>query len=97
MKTRKEINTLIDEKQELIKKLALEIKKLKIENYILCDEEQWYTEIEEVIITNKRPLKKERTIIGLIHFKEDFTDKDTGRVVTINRCQQVKLNDTWFY
>jgi hypothetical protein len=80
---------------EQIKALYAKMKDLEREDLLLCDDEQWFTEQEEDVVVKRRPRIVEKKLIGRIHWKEDFKDEDTGEVITIDRCETVRVNGEW--
>ena len=97
MKTRKQIENLIKAKQSKINDLSNEIDLLRIEELQICDSEKTYEEKEEEWTVKKRPLIKEKHIIGRIHWVEDFIDEDTGEVFSINRSRLVRKDGVWIF
>lgn len=55
--TRQEINDTIQTKLETVENLRKEIRELRIQNKLLCDEEQQYYEEEVDVVISKRPKK----------------------------------------
>jgi len=95
MKTRTEIKKEIALREKQIKKIKSEIRDLNIEAVLLCDKKQWFTEQEEEIVVKRRPKIIEKHLIGRIHWKEYFMDESTGKKVTIERCQTVRIDGQW--
>lgn len=93
--TRKEIQDKISANKVEINKLRAENSELIIQNLLLCDETQWYSEQEVDVIIRKRPKQSEKRLHGYIHWKEDFKDEDTEEVITIERCELVRVNGEW--
>lgn len=90
---RKHINKKIENNIEKIKLLHNENVLLKIKEHQICDDKQRYT---EQIESRGRGKDKHDIIVGRIHWKEDFTDEDTGEIITIERSQAVRIGDTWY-
>ena len=95
MTKREQLEMEIAAKKEQITKLKTEIIELRKETILLCDDKQWFTEEEEEHIIKKRPKIIEKFLVGKRHWKEDFKDEDTGEVVTIERCEVVRVNGEW--
>lgn len=95
MTKREQLEMEIAAKKEQITKLKTEIIELRKETILLCDDKQWFTEEEEEHIIKKRPKIIEKFFVGKRHWKEDFKDEDTGEVVTIERCEVVRVNGEW--
>jgi hypothetical protein len=96
-RTRKDIQDDINSKEMEIIAINAQIVELKKEALLLCDEQQRYEEKEELIVISKRPYKTQKTIIGRIYWKEDFTDEDGGDVITIERSEVVRENGEWVF
>lgn len=95
MRRRSTIVKLINKKEELIKSLENEIVNLNREGALLSDKKQQFTEENQDILICGRPKKYETRLIGKIHWREGFTDQDTGEVVFIDRSQVVRVNGEW--
>jgi len=94
--TRKELNDKIDANHEAIKKLRLENIELQKQEMLLSDDVQQYYEEEVEVVVKRRPkIVFEKQHRGIITWKEDFMDEDTGEVVTIQRNQVVRINGEW--
>lgn len=72
--------------------LENEVQELWYENLLLCDKQQWFTEKKE---THGRGKKKREILVGRIHWKEDFKDQDTDKVITIERSQVIRQDGKW--
>jgi len=79
-----------------------ELKKENIELYkqamVISDEKQWFT--EEIESHPKAKYQREPNyldgkLVGRIHWNEDFKDEDTGKLITIERSQLVKVDGEW--
>lgn len=92
---REEIEKRIKEKIHMIENLKEDIVGLKIQGYLLCDENQHYTEQEEERIISKRPKKVEKIKVGRINFKQTFYDEDTGEPCVIDRSEVVRVDGVW--
>jgi hypothetical protein len=95
MRTRNQIKKDIEQRKAKISVLEDEITMLWIESCILCDDFQRYEEKEEEWTVSKRPRRTEKHIIGRIFWMEDFSDEDTGCVVTIQRSRMVRKDGVW--
>jgi hypothetical protein len=93
--TRKELNDKIEANHEAIKKLRLENIELQKQEMLLSDDVQQYYEEEVEVVVKRRPKIVEKQHRGIITWKEDFKDEDTGEVVTIQRHQVVRINGEW--
>jgi hypothetical protein len=94
--TRAEIKALVSHKQNKIAALKWEITELWHQWYMTSDDQQWFeekTETHEVKEGRKR-VKKD-FLVGRIHWREDFTDEDTGEVITIARSRVVRVDGEW--
>lgn len=91
-RTRTGIRTEIEVKKELIKQLEDEIVDLIHEDYLLNDDEQWYTEKEESIYINN-PTSTE--MVGRINWTQKVRDEDSGKLFDINRSSIVKVGSKW--
>jgi hypothetical protein len=83
------------DKIEELKRLNIELTK---ESLLLCDKVQWFTEKNEEREVSKRPKKVETFLLGKIHWKETFKDKDkpdSSGDVEIERSQIVRINGEW--
>lgn len=92
MTERKKINEQIDAKKSAINQLQNEIVELERESLLLCDDEQWY---EEKIETIGRGKTKRDSLIGRIHWMQDFKDESTGEVIAIERQRLVRVDGEW--
>lgn len=95
MKTRKEIEDLIKEKESAILVLKMEIDHLKIEAYQLCDDEQQYIEEDIEVVIKKRPLTKKTVRQGTIYWTENLIDMGTRQPYPIQRSRIVRKDGTW--
>lgn len=80
-----------------MKSLQSRLIELERENCMLSDEEQWFTEIEEIWERKVGYRKKAKcsVLVGRIHWKEDFIDEDTGDVITVSRNRLVRMDGEW--
>lgn len=96
MRTRKDIRAEIQAKLEQIEQLKIERRDLMLEDVQFCDEEQWYTEENEVHEVSKRPKKEETFLIGRIHWNEEFKNQDKpNEPFVIKRSKVVRINGKW--
>lgn len=93
--TRAEINAKIAEKREQVRAINSEITALQKEALMLCDEEQWYKEEDEVFTISKRPKKTETKRVGRIYWLQNFIDESNGNILPIERSEIVKINGEW--
>lgn len=94
--TRQEIKDKIASSEEAINSLYEIIGSLRIKDALLCDDQQWYTEQKEVILTYEGRKKIESVhLIGRIHWKEDFKDMSTGKIITLERNRMVRADGRW--
>lgn len=77
------------------KKLIIEYNELQKKDILFCDDQQWFTEVEEEVILKRRPKVTETRLVGRKHWKEDFTDEGTGEIFTIERSRVVRVNGEW--
>lgn len=97
MTQRKEILEKIQSNLLRIAEIEKENHTLKIQEYMLCDDEQRYEEKEEIIKVreNGKIIKKQFTV-GRIYWQEYFEDGDNpGQGVTVERSQVVRENGIW--
>lgn len=95
VRCRADINKEILQKCELIYQLKSEIRALKEEDLLLCDESQRFEEKVEKVIVSKRPKKTEEQLIGRIIWREAFKDEDTGESIWIERSAIVRVKGKW--
>ena len=91
---RVEIQTRLKAIEAEREKLNVEEVELKIQDLQICDDTQWYSE-KTIPIIGKHKKKVGEMLAGFIHWNEDFTDEDTGNVITIERCQRVLEDGVW--
>lgn len=96
-RNRKQIEAKIDKNFDLIRKLQKKNLELKIEGLLLSDKVQQYVEEEREVVVSKRPKRTEKVLFGMITWLENFTDEDTGNVVSIRRHQVVRKNGKWIF
>jgi hypothetical protein len=96
MKTRNELRTELIE----IEKQISELKKKSIANrkqqLTMSDDEMQYKETAEEVILKKRPKVTEVRQIGKLHWTEQFEDESTGEKISIERCQIVSTNGSFY-
>lgn len=91
--TREIIKNKIDETLEKINFHKEELRRLKEEDILFSDEQQWFIEKEEEIkFRQNRKLVKETKLIGRVYWKEHFVDEDSGELIEIERCEKVREN-----
>ena len=95
MNRREEIKSQVKSIENQIKSLEEDLEELIKEEYLLCDEKQWFTEKEEETIVKKRPLVKETNLIGRINWEQEFIDEDSQEVIKIERSMIVRANGKW--
>lgn len=89
---RKRISQKIQTRLKRIKTIQDEIIALNIENMLLCDKYQWYS---EETVTKGRGKNKVPYLYGYRNWIEDFTDEDTGEVVSIARKEVIRIDGKW--
>jgi len=96
--TRKQIEALIASKKQTIQQFKTDIIQLERQALLMSDEEQWFTE-ENEMVTEKDGRKKNRVerLIGRVHWNENFKDESTGEVITIERSQVVRVDGNWYW
>ena len=96
--TRKQIEALIASKKQTIQQFKTDIIQLERQALLMSDEEQWFTE-ENEMVTEKDGRKKNRVerLIGRVHWNENFKDESTGEVITIERSQIVRVDGNWYW
>lgn len=92
MTKRNRIEKSIGLKMDKIKLLRDEIIELRKKAYLLSDKEQWFTEKEETIGRGKNAVTR---LVGRIHWRESFTDDDTGKIIRFERSEAVRINGEW--
>lgn len=98
---REKIRGLISEKAEQIRQLQKEISLLKIDDYKLCDDKQWYTEelkqgqkmSNGLSIEHLPPTVK----VGRIHWYQSVSDADTGQIIKVERSRVVMINGNFLF
>lgn len=96
VKTRQQLNEEIRYQQVLLTATKARLIDLQRENYLLCDEEQWFTEKAETVKekVNGKWVKK-GVLIGRINWIETFLDEDTGEAIKIQRSDIVRVDGKW--
>ena len=95
------MSSSLSAKLDQIEQLKIEKQELILEDIQLCDEEQWYTEEEEIHEVSRRPKKSETFMIGRTHWNEEFKDEDrpNEKAVKIERSQIIEIDgqksDQW--
>lgn len=92
MTKREKLTAKITAKEKQITLIHKEIVELRKQALLLSDKVQWFTEEKE---THGRGKNKQEMLIGRIHWKEDFKDEDTGKVITIERSMAVRVDGEW--
>jgi len=94
--TRKEINNLIESKEQSIEDLKNEIIELQRQDLLLCDEDRQYYEKEVDVTVSRRPKVVEKQLHGFIKWKEYFKDEDRpDSPVEVERNMLVRVNGRW--
>lgn len=94
--TRKEINDLIESKEQSIQDLKNEISELRKQELLMSDDVQQYYEKEVEVVFSRRPKRVEKQLHGFIKWKEYFTDEDKpNEPVEIERNMVVRVNGEW--
>ncbi|HEX8334710.1 MAG TPA: hypothetical protein VF622_18955 [Segetibacter sp.] len=94
--TRKEIEASIQAKKEAIKTIKTEIVELSKQSLLFSDEEQWFTEkLETVTYRENRKKVSVEKLIGRRHWNEDFRCENTGKVITIERSEVIRIDGQW--
>ncbi len=93
---RDELEALIQSKKDAIETLKEEIIELRKETILLSDEKQWFKEEMETITyrENRKKVSVDK-LVGRRYWNEDFMDEDTKEVITIERCQVVRVDGIW--
>jgi len=92
---RYQIAKKIKAKIAAIDKLKTEILELRRIDTMLSDKNQQFTEQEEDVLVSGRPKVYEKKLVGRVHWKEKYADKDGGSPIVIERSQIVKINGEW--
>ncbi|MGV4404951.1 hypothetical protein ACQ1PF_07970 [Ornithobacterium rhinotracheale] len=87
---KQELKSLIKKREEL----NYEILKKAIEHIKFSDENQQYS---ESIVEIKSSKDSKKVLRGVITYKEDFLDGDTGDIVTIDRTEIVMEDGVWIH
>lgn len=95
MTRREEIKAQVKSIENHIKSLEEDLEELVKEDWLHCDDKQWFTEKPEEIILKKRPLVKETRLIGRINWEDKFTDEDSGELIKVERSMTVRVNGEW--
>ena len=91
--TREIISKKIEETEEKIRFYQVELQKLKEENLLFSDEQQWFVEKEEEVkFRQNRKIVTENKLIGRVFWKEHFVDEDSGELIEIERNQIIREN-----
>lgn len=83
--------------ENIAKILELEAQNIELQkqNYLLCDDKQWFVEKEEEVLVSKRPNRTDTMLIGRVHWKEFFKDDSSEDGVWIERNRIVRVNGEW--
>lgn len=95
MNKRQRIKQRINKNLSRIDELKEQNLNLFRESFLLSDDEQWFTEEDEVHIITKRPKVSETFHVGRINWHEEFMDMDTGVPIKIKRSKAVRINGEW--
>jgi len=96
--TRQEIEAKRQENLQKIKAIKEENIELAKQAILLCDETQRFEEKIESHPKAKyqrKPHWLDGKLVGRIFWNEDFKDEDTGKVITIERQQVVRIDGEW--
>jgi hypothetical protein len=91
MTKREQIAEKIRENKEKIKELESSNVILQREDFLLCDDKQWFT--EELMTVGK--LRNVTKLVGFVCWNEDFVDDDTDEVVAVVRRKLVRVDGVW--
>ena len=94
-RTRADIWSDIERKKAEIKALRAQIRECAIEDLLLSDDAQWYTEAEEDFFVSRRPKIVEKRLVGRVRWNETFRDESTGNTIEIERSKVVRINGVW--
>ncbi len=89
---RKQIIAKIAANTAKIEELSKHNDELTIQGYQINDKEQQYFEEEQTWGKGKKATKH---IVGLITWKQDFFDEDTGNAISVDRHKMVRLDGVW--
>ena len=98
MTKREELEGCIKALRTIIDNAQKEIVDLRKETLLLSDEKQWFSEEIESHPRGKYQRKNgwlDGKLVGMIHWKEDFKDGDTGQIITIDRSRIVRIDGKW--
>lgn len=96
MKEREKIHKKIFDNYGKIESIQAENLSLYREWLLLNDEVQHFSEqYEEKAVWSLRKKVVERNMVGRVHWVENYTDADTGDVVSIERSRVVRINGIW--
>ena len=91
--TREIIRKKIEETEEKIRFYQVELQKIKEENLLFSDEQQWFVEKEEEVkFRQNRKVVTENKLIGRVFWKQRFLDEDTGKAIEVVRNQIIREN-----
>lgn len=96
--TRHEIAEKLKENFNKIEALKRENIELAKQSFLLSDETQQFTEEIESHPKSKyqrKPNPLDGKLVGRIHWKESFKDKDTGKTIEIERSKIVRIDGEW--
>jgi predicted ABC-type ATPase len=91
MTEREKIAEKIRKNEDKIKELEAANTLLRREDFLLCDDKQWFT--EEVMSVGKR--RKVDKLVGFVCWNQDFVDEDTDEVFTVVRRRLVRVDGVW--
>ena len=95
MTKRQKIRSKIAEKRNQIFQLEKEITELIKQDILVSDKQQRFTESEQTFTYCNRPEVEKKTV-GIVHWKENYRDEDTGKFIEVERSKVVRVNDVWY-
>ena len=95
-RTRQDIENEDRELSAQIKQILKRRRELEIESMLLCDDEQWYTEGEEIWYKKEGRKKVPFSVmVGRVNWVDTFMDEDKDEPVSINRSDVVRIDGVW--
>ena len=95
MTKRQKIRSQISEKRNKIFQLEKEITELIKQDILVSDKQQRFTESEQGFTYCNRPNVEKKTV-GVVHWKENYRDEDTGKFIEVERSKVVRVNGNWY-
>lgn len=94
--SREELRSTIKAKQSAIRALEREVEELTHKDYLLSDNQRWFTEeLEAVSVNQGRKKISVEKLVGRINWMEDFTDMATGKTISCKRSRVVRVDGKW--